>query len=125
MFTALPTVVYSVPDLDLAREWWAGIVGPAYFDEVFYVGFRVGPYELGLVPAESAAGRGGTTAYWRVDNAQAAFEALVAHGATPDEPPTSVGGDLVAGSVLDPFGNLIGLIEHPGFEGTASAPFRG
>ena len=122
MFAALPTVVYAVTDLDLARAWYAGIVGEPYFVESYYVGFRVGPYELGLVPTETAEGRGGTLAYWRVDSADEAFERLVAHGATPDEAPHSVGGDLRAATVLDPFGNLVGIIEYPGFKGSTTVP---
>lgn len=122
VFNALPTVVYAVSDLDLAKAWYAGIVGEPYFDEPYYVGFRVGPYELGLVPTETAEGRGGTLAYWRVESADDAFAALVAHGAVPDEGPHSVGGDLRAATVLDPFGNLVGIIEYPGFEGSTTVP---
>ena len=57
MFNALPTVVYAVQDLDLARAWYAGIVGEPYFNEPYYVGFHVGPYELGLVPTETSDSR--------------------------------------------------------------------
>ncbi|HEX9953241.1 MAG TPA: VOC family protein [Rubricoccaceae bacterium] len=122
MFNALPTVVYAVPDLDLARAWYAAIVGEPYFEEPYYVGFRVGPYELGLVPAETATGRGGTLAYWRVDNADEAFERLVGFGATPDEAPQNVGGDIRVATVVDPFGNVVGIIEYPGFEGSTTVP---
>ena len=41
---------------------------------------------------------------------------------TPDEAPHSVGGDLRAATVLDPFGNLVGIIEYPGFEGSTTVP---
>ena len=122
MFNALPTVVYAVTDLDLARAWYARVVGEPYFEEPYYVGFHVGPYELGLVPVESAAGHGGTLAYWRVDSADEAFERLVGLGATPDEAPHSVGGDLRAATVTDPFGNLLGVIEYLGFEGSTTVP---
>ena len=74
------------------------------------------------MPAESAAGRGGTLAYWRVDSADEAFDRLLAHGATADEAPHSVGGDLRAATVLDPVGNLVGLIEYPGFSGSTTVP---
>ena len=122
MFNALPTVVYAVPDLDLARAWYAAIVGEPYFEEPYYVGFRVGPYELGLVPAETATGRGGTLAYWRVDSADEAFERLVGFGATPDEAPQNVGGDIRVATVVDPFGNVLGVIEYPGFAGSTTVP---
>ena len=45
----LRTVIYHVPDLPRAKEWYAKAFGvKPYFDEPFYVGFSVGGYELGL-----------------------------------------------------------------------------
>ena len=122
MYDALPTVVYAVADLDLARAWYASLVGEPYVEESYYVGFHVGPYELGLIPVESAAGHGGALAYWRVASADEAFERLVSLGATPGEAPHSVGGDLRAATVTDPFGNLLGVVEYPGFAGSTTVP---
>lgn len=90
-----------------------------YFDEPYYVGFNVGGYELGLQPAEgdAAPGQGGTIAYWGVDDADAAVERLVRLGATPHEGVQDVGDGIRLGTVLDPFGNVLGVIHTPNFEG--------
>ena len=48
-----------------------GMFGVApYFDELFYAGFNIEGYELGLDPAASSTppGPGGAVAYWRVED---------------------------------------------------------
>lgn len=121
MFKGLRTVLYPAPDLPRAKDWYAGVLGRApYFDEPFYVGFNVGGFELGLVPdAPLATSRGGSVAYWAVDDVVAAHARLIELGAAAHEPPTEVGGGIVVASVADPFGNLIGLIFNPHFNRAA------
>ena len=52
LLLGLRTVIYHAPDLGASKAWFAGVLGvEPYFDEPFYVGFDVGGYELGLVPA--------------------------------------------------------------------------
>lgn len=114
MFQGLRTVVYRVPDLTAARDWYAVLLGEtAYFDEPFYVGFNVGGYELGLVPLEEKAP--GSTTYWGVPNADTAYARLLELGATAHEPVTEVGGGIKVAAVLDPSGNVVGVIENPHF----------
>ena len=123
-FRGLRTVTFQVPDLSRAREWYAGILGVApYFDEPFYVGFDIGGFELGLVPnADLSTGAGmgdagGVTAYWGVDDAEAELARLLDRGASPHEESTEVGGGIRVAAVRDPFGNVLGIIENPGFRG--------
>ena len=119
-FLGLRTAIYRVTSLDEAKNWYAGVLGkPPYFDEPFYVGFEVGGYELGLLPVEDAndeTGLGGTTVYWGVDDAQAAFGDLLEQGARPHNQVQDVGDGIKVGVVLDPFGNKLGLIENPHFK---------
>jgi predicted enzyme related to lactoylglutathione lyase len=119
VFLGLRTAVYQVKDLPKAKAWYANVLGiPAYFDQPFYVGFNVGGYELGLVPAEDAGsprGRSGT-AYWGVSDAYAAYQRLLELGATPEEPVTDVGGGILIAAVHDPFGNILGVIQNPQFK---------
>lgn len=91
---------------------------PPYFDEPFYVGFNVGGYELGIMPAEGVnqPSGGGVLAYWGVANAEAAFARLLEKGAKEREPVTEVGGGIKVATVFDPFGNVLGVIENPHFE---------
>lgn len=114
----LRTVVYMVPDMAAAKEWYCSAFGiQPYFDEPFYIGFNVGGYELGLHPGDAhdtPPGVGGSV-YWGVDDVQQAYDALIAAGATSLEKPSDVGGDIVVASVRDPWGNPVGVIYNPHF----------
>lgn len=117
MLLGLRTVIYHVGDLNKAKEWYAGVLGFApYFDEPFYVGFSVGGYELGLHADESKVTKGGSAfAYWGVDSAKEAHKRLLELGATRHEDVQEVGDGILVASVLDPFGNIFGVIENRNF----------
>src|SRR5882724_4748601 len=92
----LRTVGYKVDDLKLAKDWYTAILGaPPYCDEPFYVGFNVGGYELGLLPADVSDEDKTTNVmvYWGVRDVQASYDQLLERGATPFEEPSDVGGD--------------------------------
>jgi predicted enzyme related to lactoylglutathione lyase len=121
MLLGLRSVIYKAPDLAAAKRWYAGVFGiEPYFDEPYYVGFNVGGFELGLDPdiADTNAGAGGATAYWGVSNLDDALTSVASHGATIVMAARDVGGGIKVGSIADPFGNVIGLIENPHFGGT-------
>ncbi len=56
MFLGLRTAKYEVQDMAKAKEWYSKALGiEPYFDQpAFYVGYNVGGYDLGLVPAPKA-----------------------------------------------------------------------
>lgn len=114
----LRTVIYNVDDLDRAKAWYTAVLGQdPYFAEPFYVGFNVGGFELGLDPAEeNRPGRGGSTAYWGVDNIETSYARLLELGARESNPVQDVGGGIRVATVLDPFGNVFGIIENPHFK---------
>lgn len=122
MFLGLRTHSLHVPDLAAARDWYAKVLGVApYFDEPFYVGFDVGGFELGLQPAEAPNGPlGSSGVYWGVPEVAKAMDRLLLLGASPESAPQEVGGGIVVGSVLDPFGNRLGLIYNPHFRLSAA-----
>jgi len=114
----LRTVIYHVPDLKRAKEWYSSAFGvQPYFDEPFYVGFNIGGYELGLDPDPKGPkpGPGGSVAYWGVQNAEAAVAHFQKAGATVRSRVQDVGEGIRVASVTDPFGNVVGLIENPHF----------
>ena len=118
MFLGLRTVIYQSGNLDAAKAFYTEILGfGPYFDEPFYVGFNVGGFELGLDPdsSKSEAGKGGVVAYWGVEDADAAFKRLIELGATKHSDVQDVGGGIKVASVLDPSGNIFGIIENPNF----------
>lgn len=119
MNKGLRTAIYTVSDLTRSKEFYTSLFEEKpYFDEPFYVGFNIGGYELGLVPAEtpSATGPGGVVAYWSVDEIQQAYQRAVELGATGLEAPTNVGGQIWVATVADPDGNPIGYIVNPEFK---------
>ena len=118
MLLGLATVIYHVSDLDRAKDWYAGVFGvQPYFDEPFYVGFDIGGFELGLNPDAAVVqpGPGGTIAYWRVPDIEAAVTRFMAAGAALKTPVQEVGGGIKTADLADPDGNLLGLIENPLF----------
>ena len=115
----LRTVIYKVSDLTAAKAWYAqAFETQPYFDEVFYVGFNIGGYELGLQPenASSTTKTANVLAYWGVEDVVAVAERLIGQGATLHEAPEEVGGGIVVATLHDPWGNVLGLIYNPHFE---------
>lgn len=118
MIQGLRTAVYKVADLEKAKAWYSEMLGiTPYFDEPFYVGYNIGGYELGLDPDLDGVSQGNSVGiYWGVDDAKARFAELKAKGAVVDSEPHDVGGGIIVASVLDPFGNVFGIIENPHFK---------
>lgn len=117
--SGLRTTIYFVDDLNSAKIWYAKAfeVQP-YFDEPFYVGFDIGGFELGLQPQEKPAnGKAeSVVAFWGVHDIEAEFNRLVALGATASEKPAEVGEGIWVATLLDPWGNRVGLIFNPHFK---------
>jgi len=124
-FLGLRTVIYHVSDLAAAKAWYEKVLGTApYFDQPYYVGFDVGGYELGLDPdpASGAPGRGGAVPYLGVTDAEAALERLRGLGAGLVSGVQDVGEGIRVAVVEDPEGNLLGIIENPGFKAEGPGP---
>lgn len=116
MIHGLRTVSYPVKDLAAAKEWYTKVfgVGP-YFDQPFYVGFEIGGFELGLVP-DGEPGVHGSTVYWGVDDIDAEVERITGLGATLPAAIQDVGENIRVVDLVDPFGNVLGLIYNPHFD---------
>ena len=122
MLRGLTTITYSADDVAAAADWYAGVLGvEPYFrkdfnDALAYVEFRIGDYshELGILDRRyigpTPERQGGTVAYWAVDDVQASYDRLLELGATPNQPVTEQGPGFVTASVIDPFGNPLGVM---------------
>ncbi|MDX3231499.1 VOC family protein [Streptomyces sp. ME19-01-6] len=125
MLRGLTTVTFFADDVAAAQSWYTELLGfEPYFVRPIegvpaYVEFRIGDYqhELGIVdrrfalPGRSGEGEaGGAVVYWHVDDVQAAFERLLSLGATVHEKPVERGPGFVTASVVDPFGNTLGVM---------------
>lgn len=121
-FQGLRLAVYHVGDLERAKAWYSAALGAApCFSESFYVGFDVEGSELGLDPDREGAPREGkVVAFWGVRDAEAAYRRLIGLGAAEHRPVHEVGGGIRVGTVLDPFGNLFGIIQNPHFDAAAA-----
>ena len=126
MLRGLATITYWADDVKAARAWYAELLGiEPYFqrpdaDNPAYVEFRLGDYqdELGIIDARYAPqgttrGPGGAVVYWHVDDVAAALERLLTMGATAHEPLTPREAGFITASVLDPFGNILGVMFNP------------
>ena len=122
MLRGLTTVSFWAADLGAAKKWYAELLGiDPYFERPGYAEFRLGDYqhELGLIdsryaPEGSASGPAGAVVYWHVDDVPATFERLLAMGAREHLPITPRGEEgFVTASVVDPFGNVLGIMYNP------------
>ena len=113
MFKKLRTVIYNVSDVQKAKEWYITVTGnQPYFDEPFYVGFDFNGCELGLHPEDETVVKGNqTVSHWAVDNISECVKLLVEKGATVLADVADVGGGIQVATVIDPWGNAVGLIE--------------
>ena len=115
MFKKLRTVIYHVDDLQKAKNWYAELTGvQPYFDEVFYVGFNINGFELGLDPDFEEIIERGTqaVAYWNVDDINTTVKKITNAGAILSSKIKEVGGGIKVATVVDPWGNAVGLIEE-------------
>lgn len=113
MFKKLRTVIYYVPDLRQAKDWYIGLTGTQpYFDEPYYVGFDFDGCELGLHPRDESVTQGNqTVTHWAVSGIELCVTKMVKHGASILYPTSDVGGGVKVATLLDPWDNAVGLIE--------------
>ncbi|ATF16564.1 VOC family protein [Brevibacillus brevis X23] len=118
------TISYWADDVRAAKKWYTELLGIApYFErsgpdgQLAYVEFRIGDYqhELGLIDRRFALvaavpGPGGAVMYWHVDNIESVLDKLLSMGAREYEPLIQRGDGFITASVLDPFGNVLGIM---------------
>ena len=117
----LANISFYAADHEAAKQWYTQLLGmPPYFELPGYAEFRIGDYthELGLIdsryaPGGPSHGPGGAILYWHVDDVSAMLERLISLGAKPFEPEIVRGGGFITASVVDPFGNVLGIIYSP------------
>ncbi|MGW6280906.1 VOC family protein [Kribbella sp. NPDC055071] len=127
MLRGLATVSFYAADVKGARDWYSKLLGiDAYYavpdvETPAYVEFRFGDLEceLGIIDAKYAPHQvgsgGGAIVYWHVDDVEAELARMVELGATVNEGVVERGNNtgFRTASVVDPFGNLIGIMNNP------------
>jgi predicted enzyme related to lactoylglutathione lyase len=122
----LANVNYYATDMQAAKKWYSELLGiEPYFarpnlENPAYIEFRIGDYqhELGIIdskyaPKNATVGPGGEIVYWHVDDVTSTFEKLLAMGAKEYEPIINRGENFITASVVDPFGNILGIMNNP------------
>jgi predicted enzyme related to lactoylglutathione lyase len=122
----MATVSYFADDVKAARKWYAALLGiEPYFERPdaknpAYVEFRLGDHqhELGIIdkkfqPKGAKAGPGGAVLFWHVDDIEATHQKLIDMGCKDYEPLTKREAGFVTASVIDPFGNVLGIMYNP------------
>jgi len=128
MLRGLTSLQVFVDDVAEGERWYTEVLGtgPYFRSEDAglppgHVGFHAGASELGvtdrrLAPEGVGTGPGLAVTYWQVDNVADAFDRLVSMGARALQPPTELSRGFVIASVVDPFGNVLGLRFDPSLE---------
>lgn len=121
------TISFWADDVAAAAEWYAELLGvepyftrPGPDGRLAYAEFRIGDHqdELGIIdrayaPPGTASEPGGAVMHWHVDDVDATVERLLSMGAAAYLPITPRGEGFVTASVVDPFGNVLGVMYNP------------
>ncbi|MBB5953454.1 putative enzyme related to lactoylglutathione lyase [Saccharothrix tamanrassetensis] len=128
MLRGLTTANYFADDLDAAKTWYTEVLGLEPYFEVpgGYIEFRLGDYlhEFGIINSAYAThdvttSPAGQIVFWAVDDIEAAYQRLQTLGAKPHEGPKDHGGHgYITASVIDPFGNILGVMANPHYNDT-------
>ena len=106
------TLLHPVSDLATAKPVYAALLGVApQTDESYYVGFEAAGQHIGLVPGGGPQAVTSPVAYWHVPDIEAKLAEVTAAGARVKEPPHDVGGGRLVATVIDPDGNVLGLLQ--------------
>lgn len=117
----IATVNIYAADHAAATAWYTELLGfGPYYERPGYNEFRIGDYqhELGIIDAQYApegepAAPGGAIVYWHVDDLESTLARLIELGATLAQPITERGEGFITAAVIDPFGNVFGIMTNP------------
>jgi predicted enzyme related to lactoylglutathione lyase len=126
MLRGMATLVFWADDLDAAKAWYTELLGiEPYYQfppegPAAYIEFRLGDSEdeFGFIdrtyaPEGAPDQPGGAIMHWHVDDVDAVFERLLSMGATEHQPLTRRGAGFDTAAVIDPFGNVLGIMYNP------------
>lgn len=103
-------ITYPAADMAKAKRFFRELTGTdPYADTPYYVGYKSGNMEIGLVQNKEQ----GAIAFWTVSDIAASVKALVDAGGTVVQQPTDVANGLLVATVKDPDGTTVGLRQFP------------
>ena len=112
--TGCSLIVFPVSNLKSTTKLYRTLLGTdPYVEQEYYVGFRLGEFEVGLDPQGHQRGSTGALAYWTVDDAAARLQALIDAGAEKVQDATDIGYGKIIAIAKDADGSMIGLLQAP------------
>ncbi len=121
----IATVNIWAADHSKAVSWYSELLKvKPYFERPGYAEFRVGDYEteVGIIDSSYAPylafpdKPAGAVIYWQVDDVQAMFSKLLTMNSTELEAPKDRGNGFTTATVVDPFGNMLGIMQNPHYQ---------
>jgi len=110
MNKGVKTILYPVKDMTQAKTLFQKLLEvEPYADQPYYIGFKIGDQDIGLVPNSP---EGGVTAFYHVDDIKNSLQILVDAGAEIIQNVKNVGGGRLIASAKDKDGNIIGLVQN-------------
>lgn len=110
MNKGIKTILYPVKDVSQAKTLFHKLLGvEPYSDQPYYVGFKIGDQDIGLIPNDNSAGM---TAFYHVDDIKASLQILLDASAEIIQDIKNVGGGRLIAIAKDKDGNIIGLIQN-------------
>ena len=110
MNKGIKTIIYPVKDVNESKTLFRKLLGvDPYADQPYYVGFKIGDQDIGLVPNSQNAGM---TAFYHIDDIKANLQILLDAGGEIIQDIKNVGGGRLVASAKDKDGNFIGLIQN-------------
>ena len=117
----LTTVSFFATNHEKAVKWYSDFLETEpYFNMPGYSEFRIGDYqhELGIIdskfaPENMSIKPTGAVVFWHVDNLQVILDRLLSMGAKEFAPITDRSEGFITASVIDPFGNILGIMYNP------------
>jgi len=111
---AMSLIIYPAADLAKTKRFFSTLLGgEPYVDSPYYVGFKAGEMEIGLVPQTAQPGISGALAYVTVADINGSLATLLAAGAETVQDVTDVANGLLVASVKNPDGTVVGLRQFP------------
>ena len=110
MNKGIKTVIYPVKDITKAKTVFRKLLEvEPYADQPYYVGFKIGDQDVGLVPDGHNAGM---TAFYHVDDIKSSLQILLDADAEIIQDVKNVGAGRLIASVKDKDANIIGLVQN-------------
>jgi predicted enzyme related to lactoylglutathione lyase len=122
----MATVSFWTDNVKAARKWYNELLGvEPYFERPdsknpSYIEYRFGDLaaELGIIdrkfaPKAAKEGPAGAVLFWHVDDVEGTLQRLLDLGCKEYEALTKREAGFVTASVIDPFGNILGVMYNP------------